>query len=337
MLVYLADEASPVVSRYKDTPKDFVDFPIRLLLTCTGSVRSRARIMAKACDALGPTDLFVDSGAFILRSSFYKTGRLPSPADARTIVCNHLGACKWLVDHGYPIKAVAELDVPGLYDDVSMIYAWRDELMFPFQEETGVPIVFGLHHGVESTSAFENLVTDPRVKYLGMSAAITRQSMADAAGSVEGYYKYMAMVADYCYTVGIKFHGYAVTRVNLLRRIPYYSCDSVSWQQALHFGGAMTFDAKSGNLIRIKAGKTLVRDKGAKALAKNVLKLRSHGSNLKPLDVIGRTKVKGRLRADHLAIFKDQAKVFVDMETYFTEYWRLKGFDWSKQLAKVGR
>ena len=70
MQVYVADEASPVVTRYSDIGE--LDFPVRLLLTCDGPARSRARIMDKACQALSPVSLFVDSGAFVLKSRYFK-------------------------------------------------------------------------------------------------------------------------------------------------------------------------------------------------------------------------------------------------------------------------
>jgi len=328
--VFLADEASPVVTRYKNIGD--IDFSVRLLLTCTGSARSRARIMARACDALQPQSLFVDSGAFVLRSAFYKHGKLPSVSEAEEIIRNHLGSCVWLVEHKYPLEAVAELDLPDIYgEDINE--RWREKYFYPFQEQTGVPVVLAVHGSVKWEAVIEN----PRLKYLGMSAAMNKKTIAASYGSYEGYVKFMRNIAEICYLAGVKFHGYAVTRSSLLRRVPYYSCDSVTWQQALHFGGAMAFDESSGNLVRVDAGKSLVKNKGAKKLAMNIVKIQSHGSRLRPLDVIGREKIKGRPRADHHAIFHDQARVFSQMETYFTKFWKLKGFDWEQQLEDHGR
>lgn len=328
--VYLADEASPVVTRYKAIGK--IDFSVRLLLTCTGSARSRARIMARACDALNPRSLFVDSGAFILRSAFYKHGKLPSVAEAEELIRNHLGACVWLVENGYPLAAVAELDLPDIYGD-EVNDRWREKYFFPFQDQTDVPVVLAVH----GATNWEEFINDDRLRYLGMSAAMNKKAIAGVYGSYDKYVHFMRNTAEICYLAGVKFHGYAVTRSSLLRKVPYYSCDSVTWQQALHFGGAMAFDESSGNLVRVDAGKSLVKNKGAKKLAMNIIKIQSHGSRLRPLDVIGRETVKGRPRADHRAIFHDQARVFAQMESYFTKYWKLKGFDWEKQLEEHGR
>ncbi|MBU2534509.1 MAG: hypothetical protein KKB37_17350 [Alphaproteobacteria bacterium] len=334
MRVYIADEASPVVTRYTDIQG--VDFRVRLLLTCahTQSAESRARIMAMACDALEPESLFVDSGAFGLSSHYYKHGKVPSVAEATDILRNHLGACKWLVDNGYPLAAVAELDLQELYGNETVL-AWRDKYVFPFQEQTGVDVVLSSIHRGDTPEDRIRFLLDDRVRYIGMSAIMNLKKAAETFGSKEKYFELMRSMAGLCFDAGVKFHGYAVTRTNLLKKVPYYSCDSISWQQALHFGGALAFDSSSGNLVRVDAGKGLIKKKGAKALARNIVRIQSHGSKLKPLDVIGRKKVKGRPRSDHHAVFLDQARVFAQMEDFYTAYWRLKGYDWDKQLELV--
>lgn len=319
MRVYIADEASPIVSRYSDIAG--VGFPVNLLVTCNGSAPARARIIDKACTALSPESLFVDSGAFIIKSAYFKTGKGYSKRDCEDIIIAHLGACRWLVEHDIPLHAVAEMDLQEMFG-LDTVKRWRDLYMFPFQDETGVPVVFAAHYlPHESDDSIEYLVQDPDVHYIGMTMRVK-------AVDLDAHCEMAALAAELCYVKGIRLHGYAVTRPKILKRVPFYSCDSVTWQSAIHFGGAMAFDQITGSIISVDAGKGLVKRKGATAVAKNILRLQSYGSKLKPLDVVGRKMVKGRPRADNHAIFRDQAKVFADMSRYFTTYWRLRGFDW---------
>jgi len=322
MHVYIADEASPVVSRYKEIGE--IGFPVNLLLTCNGKAPSRARILDLACQALSPDRLFVDSGAFIIKSKFFKHGgKSLAIEECEKVIESHLGACYWLVDNDIPLAGVAELDLQELYG-MDVVKRWRDKYMFPFQEQTGVPVVFASHM-TNADDSIEVLVAHPDVYYIGMT-------MQTKATQLDKLVEVAAMAAELCYLKGVKLHGYAVTRPSVLKKVPFYSCDSVTWQQALHFGGAMVFDQTTGDIVRVDAGKGLVKKKGATAVAKNILKIQGHGSKLKPLDVVGRKMVKGRPRADNHAIFLDQAKVFADMARYYTTYWRLRGFDWEAQL-----
>jgi len=326
MLVYIADEASPVVTRYKNIGE--LDFDVNLLLTCTGKVQSRARILSKACKALNPRSVFVDSGAFIYQAKYFKHGVRPTVSEVEESVKAHFGSCYWLWKNGYPLKAVAEMDVPMLWDKGGheIVSRWRHKYAYPFQEETDIPVVIAWHGGIP----FQQFLDEERnLRYVGVSIFDKKRLIAEKFGSVARYYDNMALYIRDCYRSDILVHGYAVTRTDALKRIPFYSVDSITWQGAVHFGNAIAFDKKTGNMIRADIGKGIVKKKGARAVAKNILKLRRAGSKLSTLDAIGRTNVKGRPRADHIALFKDQAKVFDTMGIWFTKYWERKGVDWS--------
>lgn len=327
MKIYIADEASPTVSRYKHV--GLVDFGVRLLLTANGNAQGRARIIHKACHALHPLSLFVDSGAFIYSSAFYKHGTKLPIHQAEQYLRDHLGACFWLAQNGYPIKAVAELDMQPLYGQYT-IEKWRNEYMLPFQEQTGVNVVFGWH-GDED---FDALISKPWCNYVGISMGYGVKYIKDQWGTMENFYTDMREMIDACYEEKVRIHGYAVTRTPALKKLPFYSVDSVSWQQSLHFGGVIAFDRNTGNLVRADLGRGFVKRKGLKAAALNLTKLQAFGCRLSLLDILGRKNAEGKIRPDNVAIFKDQARVFSDMEQWFTAYWKQKGIDWAEQLGE---
>lgn len=316
-----------MVSRYKNVGK--TDFSVRLLLTANGKPGARARIIAKACHAIYPRSLFVDSGAFIIRSAYYKHDKLPTVAEATEVVRSHFGSCLWLHEQGFPLKAVAELDLPDIYGQ-EVIDDWRDNYALPFQDQTGIPVVFAWH----GTESVWSLLSEEWCHYLGVSMAYSKKLIKEQWGTQEAYYTEMKDLALECYHNDVRIHGYAVTRTSALKAVPFYSVDSVSWQQALHFGGALAFDRTRGELVRVDLGRGFVQRKGWTAAAKNLSKLQRHGCRLSLLDITGRKDADGKRKINNVAIFLDQAKVFADMESWFTAYWRNKGINWAEQLGE---
>jgi hypothetical protein len=293
------------------------------LVTTALNARAKARrnIITKAVGAVGASDVVVDSGAFALRGLNWKKGQKFSPEQAESICQYHFDSCRMLHAEGVPLSAVAELDLPHLFGSYH-VERWRELYAFPFQDDTGIPVIFGWHQD----TPYEYLLEDSRVSYVGFGVLRSKDAQGD------GYLSYLKGLILQGYKARKRVHGFALTQTKFLKHLPFYSIDSVTWQVAYAFGDAVVFNTRTGDLERRGLGSYVLKESNARKLAKNAIQLRKRGSTLRPLDVIGRTKVKGKYRPDPSDLFHDQALAFHKMEKWYTRYWKLKGVDWETQL-----
>jgi hypothetical protein len=101
--------------------------------------------------------------------------------------------------------------------------------------------------------------------------------------------------------------------------------DSTSWGAGSLFGTVHSFDAQRGMILGKSAGRTLLRTDSSKAVGN----LMAAGGRVHLRDLMG-VKAGGSLSR----MYQEAAKVHEKFEAWYTSFWRAKGIDWEKQLAK---
>lgn len=114
------------------------------------------------------------------------------------------------------------------------------------------------------------------------------------------------------YDRGVRIHGFALVKQNVLGQYPFYSVDSSSWKAALRFGKAMI--ANKGKFQHVSFTHP-------KSSLDEIVGLSSLTGNLS--EAFSKTHSVNSLKRLELGII-----VYHQMEKYYTELWEARGIDW---------
>jgi hypothetical protein len=183
-----------------------------------------------------------------------------------------------------------ELDLQELlsYD---IILKWRD--MF---KEAGVfDKCITCYHTGDNWLQFTEMINQSESKYIGLEGHRLGWEHLP-------YNKFL----KYCYENNCKAHGFAFTRMALLKEFPFYSVDSSSWLRTVKFGSINVFD-KETKTVRLVAP--------TKA---NFLRFKF------PINFHNTCKGK------EIYKIKDEYSMdaFLEYEKYITDYWKVRGILW---------
>jgi hypothetical protein len=112
-------------------------------------------------------------------------------------------------------------------------------------------------------------------------------------------------------------HGFALVKEDICRNYPFYSVDSNSWKAGARFGMMMVWQKDKMCSVSV------VKDEG---------NLYNQIGRIKNIPEIHNQQVKQKNRDKRYEI---SIMSYREMEKYFTEYWRVRGVDWDKQLEGV--
>jgi len=188
-----------------------------------------------------------------------------------------------------------ELDIADIYG-MKHVKAVRNE----FVEADIWEKCVGGWHPVNGMDDYEDMLTWP-------SGMVGLQGMRrDAA--VLPYNKLIKMAYD----VGVKAHGFAMTKPEYLLKWPFYSVDSTSWLSPDRYGQIRIFDMKTNSFQTIYSGKAT--------------RFKNSPRRIKPVVMFD--------LYDQLAFaIKETEKA----QTWFTNYWRSKGVLWRERVMEYGR
>lgn len=191
--------------------------------------------------------MFLDSGA---HTFFHEAGISAIHGEKVTKTAESPDAyirkyIEWLKKWGHYFDGYAELDIDQIVGH-DKILEWHD-----LWKESKLPNVVYVYHPSQPISYWEKICSEN--KYVGIQGNLPLQR----------YTKYFQIAKEY----KTKVHGFAMTKVDAMLKIPFFSVDSTSWQSGERFG--MTFEFNGRNLLaHLKDDKVKVRTRLKAKVAK---------------------------------------------------------------------
>lgn len=275
----------------------------RLLLSFYGS---EERLLHALHDC-APEDWCIDSGAHFFLGAHFKHDKRPPVADVEAHIVRYTDFLRRLPSK--PAFAV-EMDLQELYG-IDLINEWREDIWAPFEEETGIPVLYAWHT-MDGKHGFKDMVANPDIRLMGLSNL--------RATPVPQLTK----LVSYAYHHGIPVHGFAAVRGRILKQVPFFSVDSTSWGSVSLFGVVRSFDPIKGVMKTGAAGRGVFkRDK--KACAAAVIK--AGRGKIHISDTLG-----VNAGGDLSRTYQFAADQYVSFEEWYNAYWKCKGVDWDAKL-----
>lgn len=189
----------------------------------------------------GPCEVFADSGAF----SAATLGATIKLADYAA----------WLKEWDHLLTVRATLDVIG--DPVATA---RNTAKL---EREGIAVLPVFHTG-SAFSELEELVK--RYDYMALGGMVPHAKDAPAV------LRWLVQCFKVARETGTVFHGFGQTRLDTLRKLPFYSVDSSAWASGMRYGTITLWDSRLNKLIQLQGGDRV-------AARKHAALLRAHGAD----------------------------------------------------------
>lgn len=195
---------------------------------------------------------------------------------------------QWAKEHYHLFDYFCELDLQELLG-MDKIRSWRKQL-----DDLGIADkCITVHHSSDTWEDFVRLCEESKSGYIAIEGLKKDKPMLP-------YNKFI----KHAYQKGIKVHGFAFTKAQLLHSFAFYSVDSSSWTSSVRYGLFQAWDGNSMKSIKPTYDSFL----------KYKIPIKMHNSLRTKLDCA--TKISW------------QAEQYVKMEEYFTRYWNLRGVKW---------
>jgi hypothetical protein len=189
----------------------------------------------------GPCEVFADSGAFSAAS----LGATIKLADYAA----------WLKDWEHLLTVKATLDVIG--DPQATARNTRT------LERQGLNVLPVFHVGTP-WNELEKMVR--QYDYLALGGMVPHSGKADAV------MRWLVKAFQIARETGTVYHGFGQTRLETIKKLPFYSVDSSAWSSGMRYGVIVLWDEKSANFIKVQASDPSQARRYAALL-------RSHGAN----------------------------------------------------------
>lgn len=180
--------------------------------------------------------MFIDSGTFSFIMAARNENRTPSLEECETYLQQYLAFLrKWK----NKIWAAVELDIEEIVG-FPKVREWEEKYFRPLEEE-GLQIIYCWH---PERGLKEWEVMCKRHKYIGIADAAAAMHAANSKVPGGASLSRMIQVSakNKC-----KVHGFGITRPDIITKIPFYSCDSMTWKSGERFGEFHVF--KNGKLL----------------------------------------------------------------------------------------
>lgn len=202
---------------------------------------------------------------------------------------------KWIETYWSFFDYFVELDI-GEIVSYKRVLEWREELK---KRNLYSKCITVYHPACMTWEDLIKTLEDSESKYLG----------------VEGYrvgakkqVPYLKVIKE-CYDRQIKVHGFAMNKISVLERYPFYSVDSSSWKSGERYGSLK-----------------IVTEKGIKNSRLNNLKIIKNIKNKNLLLQV--MKRQPRKLSERMIMRKLSIEAYNNIEDYFTKYWINKGVRW---------
>lgn len=186
-----------------------------------------------------------------------------------------------------------ELDIADIYG-MKEVRAIRREF-----ERAGIfEKCVGGYHLVNGEDDYDAMLTWP-------SGMVALEGMRRDAAQLP----YMRLIRK-GYEAGVKVHGFAMTKPDVLKRLPFYSIDSTSWLSPDRHGSIRLFQ-DDGTFTTLQVGK--------------VTRYRNKAERMHPVAFM-------KLYDQLIYSINETVKA----QRYFTHYWRAKGVVWKETVERHG-
>lgn len=136
---------------------------------------------------------------------------------------------EWVKDNSDYIFACANLDIEAIVG-IDKVDEWNDKYFKPV-EESGVEVCY-IWHSERGESGWEEYAK--KHSYIGLSMANDRES------TVQKLMKRLKVAEKY----NTRVHGMALTKTEILVRVPFFTADSTSWLVGQQFGELNWFNGR---------------------------------------------------------------------------------------------
>jgi hypothetical protein len=202
---------------------------------------------------------------------------------------------KWVVKWYDYFDYFVELDIGEIVGQ-EVVLKWREELKALKVYDKCITVY---HPMVMSRQDYILMLEDSQSKYVALEGV--RPYRPDM-----NYNQLIKM----CYDRGIKVHGFAMVKKNVMDKWPFYSVDSSSWKAGNQYGASL---AKVG---------TKTKTVGFNKHSKDLYKFATQVDNVK--DALQKDDLKKqRFKRMELAII-----AYNEMEDYYTQLWDKRGVKW---------
>lgn len=239
----------------------------------------------------------IDSGAHsffeqmgVSATAKHKKKGKKADKDPEEYFANYL---KWLKANVDYFDFFVELDLQEIVSQ-QRVREWRHIL----HEEGLAQKCITVHHSFNNDEEYQELLETTKSGYIGLEGIRPGRPMLP-------YNKFLRQAYD----AGVKVHGFAFTRADLLYDFPFYSVDSSSWTACIRYGVFQMF--LQGRMKSVAPVKKHFLKYGPPLFMHN--SFRTHDDS--------RVKLEWNI---------DQYRV---LEGYFTELWEYRGINWEKKIA----
>lgn len=260
----------------------------------------------------GKLDWMLDSGAYTFQHEYALKRKIVPIKHLEWLIENYLDWVSHLPNNLKP-SLVVELDLQNLYT-YKLIEQWRTKYFLPFQKTTSIPVVFVTHE--LSADADKEFFADTSVKFVGIGAASGGWSIKDIHNFVWYYTK-----------IGKPVHGFASIVVPLLKQVPFYSVDSMSWSYSAHFGAVHFFNPERGTIQSVTVGYKIPPKEAIKKLSK--IKTFSSKTRLLSYALGPRRFIDKQIDKSTIAL-QTSLKAYLQLQEWYSAYWTRRGIVWQQ-------
>ncbi|MMZ46531.1 hypothetical protein D1872_81480 [compost metagenome] len=169
--------------------------------------------------------LMIDSGAYTFHMNEEEYRKKPMEYWEKYIA----GYTKFIRENRDIIFSCVEIDIANIVGE-EVVEGWRNN-QFRELEELGVLVCY-VWHPFDGKPAWEKMCK--RFKYVGYSLKNANLEESD-----------MIKMANIAKKYGALIHGFAITRVDLMSRVPFYTGDSTTWLVGTQYGELNWFDGRT--------------------------------------------------------------------------------------------
>lgn len=201
----------------------------------------------------------------------------------------------WIKQYYEYFDYYVELDIGEIVGQQTIL-GWREQLK---SEGLYDKCITCYHPNIMTRTDFVAMLKDSQSRYIGIEGIRPGRPMID----------YSSLISK-AYSEGVKVHGFAMVKKDIMERFPFYSVDSSSWKAGNMYG--IGYVKKGNGTVAIKFNYK----------PKEILYLINQTENI--TEAFSRdNKLLQRNKIMELAVYG-----YAELQKYYTEYWERKGVKW---------
>lgn len=257
--------------------KFLYDCGVRKMLSCYIIIDKKKNKMPISAEN-GDVEHVLDSGAF----NFF-TNR-PALKDAEDYIDRY---CEYISTYGKYYEWICELDIERYFGE-KKVEEWLEKML---KYSPNVIPCWHENRGIKKWKEYCE-----RFKYVALGGAMFKKNRFDVDT--------LEKMCKYAYHKGVKVHGMACGKLDILMRVPIYSVDNTTWVSAQKFGRLSIFDEKAMRMIHLHY--------------RDVPKFKKHFEKM--------------LNMEMLSSWEERTKFTVGQhlkfEQFITKIWEKRGVNW---------